>query len=349
MLVDGALAVAPATFARPRAESRLLVWPSTTAAPFADLPNALRRGDLVVVNDSGTLPASLRGVDAEGRAIEARLLSTPDVEGEAHAVLFGDGDYRTRTEDRPAPPPLGRDAALTLGSLHATVIAVLDHPRLVRLRFHERGAILMRALYIEGRPIQYAHVPEPLALWDVQNVYAGPAVSAELPSAGRPITFGVLEALSARGVRVVAITHAAGLSSTGDAALDAMLPLPERYWIDEAAAGAIEETRRRGARVIAVGTSVVRALEGAARSQKRALPRAESAITDLRIDRTHELRVVDAILTGVHAPGESHYELLEAFTASAELDDAFARAGSLGLLSHEFGDAILLWSARARS
>lgn len=329
--------VSPATTPRPRGESRLLVWKGarSDAVGFADLARSLAATDLVVVNDSATFPASLRGKDADGHELELRLTSAPDAHGEVIAVLFGAGDYRTRTEDRPAPPVLAANAELRFGKLHANVVARLDHPRLLRVRFGQRGSTLLHALYMEGRPVQYAYVPKPLALWDVQNVYAGPAVSAELPSAGYAMSFGVLESLRAKGVRVVALTHAAGLSSTGDAELDRRLPLPERYSIPEATLSAIRETRAAGGRVVAVGTSVVRALEASA------LSGAASGITDLRIDASHRLRVVSAILTGVHAPGESHYDLLEAFLPRRELDAAFTRASDLGLLGHEFGDAIL--------
>ena len=333
----------PATAPRARTASRLLAWSGDARAdaqPFASLGEVLREGDLVVVNDGGTLPASLAGKDARGRALEARLLSAPNAEGLANAVLFGAGDWRTKTEDRPAPPPVAPGATLTFGdagTLRAEVVALLDHPRLVTLRFVGERADVASALYREGRPIQYAYLAAPLALWDVQNVYSGPPVSAELPSAGYAITFSLLEALAARGIRVVALTHAAGISSTGDAALDARLPLPERYSIPEATLEAVRETHARGGRVVAVGTSVVRALESAA------LPNAPAeGITSLRIDRRHRLALVDAIVTGVHAPGESHYDLLEAFVGRAELDRAFARAEELGLLSHEFGDAMLL-------
>ncbi len=335
-------AVAPATTPRPRAASRLLVWQGarSEARPFDEIARALRPTDLVVVNDSGTFPASLRGKDSLGRDLELRLASPPDVAGEAVGVLFGAGDHRTRTEDRSPPPPVAPNAELRFGELHASVVSLLDHPRLVRVRFDERGSSLFRALYTQGRPVQYAYVPEPLALWDVQNVYAGPAVSAELPSAGYAISFAVLESLRAKGVRVVALTHAAGLSSTGDAALDARLPLPERYSIPDATASAVRDALAAGGRVVAVGTSVVRALEASA------LSGVTNGITDLRIDASHRLRVVSAILTGVHAPGESHYDLLEAFLPRRELDAAFTRSAELGLLGHEFGDAILFERAR---
>ncbi len=334
----------PATTPRARTATRLLAWSGDARAearPFAALGELLRPGDLVVVNDGGTLPASLTGTDPTGAAVEARLLSAPDAEGLANAVLFGAGDWRTKTEERPAPPRVAPGTVLTFAStLRAEVVALLDHPRLVRLRFLGERAEVVAELYRAGRPIQYAYLAAPLALWDVQNVYAGPPVAAELPSAGHAITFALLGELAARGIRVVALTHAAGISSTGDAVLDARLPLPEQYAIPAATLEAVRETRARGGRVVAIGTSVVRALESVA-----AAGAPLEGITSLRIDRAHRLALVDAIVTGVHAPGESHYDLLEAFVPRAELDRAFARAGELGLLTHEFGDAMLLRAA----
>jgi S-adenosylmethionine:tRNA ribosyltransferase-isomerase len=307
------------------------------ARPFADLAEVLVPGDLVVVNDAATFPASLHVRDRAGRALELRLLSLPDANGDANAVLFGAGDWRTKTEDRPPPPPVSPGDVLVGDALVGTVRALLDHPRLASVRFAGERAGVLAALYRAGRPIQYSYLKEPLALWDVQNVYGGSPVAAELPSAGYAITFALLERLAQRGVRVVALTHAAGLSASGDAALDARLPLPERYAVPAATLEAVRATRARGGRVIAIGTSVVRALETVA------MPGAPlEGITTLRIDGAHRLALVDAIVTGVHAPGESHYDLLEAFVGRAELDRAFARADALGLLTHEFGDAMLL-------
>ena len=123
-----------------------------------------------------------------------------------------------------------------------------------------------------------------------------------MPSAGRPLTARVIAELRARGVSVVAITHAAGLSSTGDPALDAVLTLPERTEVPDVTWAAVQAATR----VVAVCTSVVRALESAARGVR-------SGRTTLRIGPSTKLLAVDALLTNVHAPGESHWELLRAF------------------------------------
>ncbi len=132
-----------------------------------------------------------------------------------------------------------------------------------------RGDALWAALYREGRPVQYSYLAHDLPLWAVQTVYAARPWAFEMPSAGRPLSWEILLALRRKGVRWASLTHAAGLSSTGDPAIDAALPLAERYDIPAATVRAVADTRARGGRVIAVGTTVVRALEGAAVEGRR--------------------------------------------------------------------------------
>jgi S-adenosylmethionine:tRNA ribosyltransferase-isomerase len=213
-------------------------------------------------------------------------------------------------------------------------------PRLVRVVFDRAGDELWAAIYREGRPVQYSHLARELPLWAVQTAYAGRPFAFEMPSAGRPLSWEILLGLRRRGVRWAALTHAAGLSATGDPALDAALPLPERYVLPAATVAAVEETRARGGRVIAVGTTVVRALEGAAARGERL--RAGPGITGLRLSPAHRRRVVDGILSGVHAPGESHFELLGAFADLRLLRAAHAHAQARGLRPHELGDAMLI-------
>ena len=180
------------------------------------------------------------------------------------------------------------------------------------------------------------HAASPLELWDVQNRYASRPWAFELPSAGRPLTFEALFELERRGASVAAVTHAASISSTGSAELDARLPLPERYEIGEAAAESINGAER----VIAVGTSVVRALEGHASSAGRL--QAGAGETALRLSGNYDTRVVDGLLTGLHEPGTSHFELLEAFAPRPLLERAFGHAARTGYLQHEFGDSCLV-------
>jgi S-adenosylmethionine:tRNA ribosyltransferase-isomerase len=318
-----------------------------------DLPSLLFPGDLLVLNDAATLPASLSGRAPSGAPIEIRLAGPPAHESAGWpAVLFGAGDWRTRTEDRPPPEVLAPGDVITLGDpaghanpasagpLTAEVVAVSSlSPRLVELRFDRAGAELLAALYRIGRPIQYAYQDRDLALWSVQTAYAGPPWAVEMPSAGRPLSWNILAALRRRGVELAWLTHAAGLSSTGDPALDAALPLPEVYDIPRATALAVNRAASDGRRVIAVGTTVVRALEGAARSGRWA---GGTAVTDLVLDPGSALRVVDGIVTGIHAPGESHYRLIGAFAPAALLDAAWRHADARGYLQHELGDLCLI-------
>jgi S-adenosylmethionine:tRNA ribosyltransferase-isomerase len=311
------------------------------------LPSLLRVGDLMVLNDAATLPASLRGSSSHGE-IELRLCGAPrdGDRGRWLAVLFGAGSWRERTEDRPPPPAIAAGERIEIeppGSGHGLAARVVSvsgvSPRLVELCFDRTGAPLWSALFRLGRAVQYSHTRAPLPLWHVQTAFAGRPVAAEMPSAGRPLRLPLLRALRSRGIGVSSVTHAAGLSATGDPALDAALPLPEASLIPAATVAAIEQARKAGGRVVAVGTSVVRALEGAAMDGPL---RAGVSLRGERIGPDHVPRVVDGVLSGVHAPGESHFELLQAFAPRALLEHALAHASEAGYLGHEFGDATLI-------
>jgi S-adenosylmethionine:tRNA ribosyltransferase-isomerase len=213
-------------------------------------------------------------------------------------------------------------------------------PRLVELAFDVQGDALWAALYRAGRPIAYAYLDEALPLWAVQTVYAGRPWAFEMPSAGRPLSWEILLALRRRGVRWAALTHGAGLSATGDPQIDGALPLPERFDIPAATVAAIGETHASGGRVVAVGTTVVRALEGA--TAPTGALRSGLGETDLRIDAGHRPRVVDGILTGMHATAETHFALLGAFAPRELLGAALSAAEQSGFLTHELGDAMLV-------
>lgn len=313
-------------------------------ARMDDLPLLLQPGDLLVVNDAATLPASLRVRTGEGTPLELRLAGAAG-EGEWWAVAFGAGDWRQRTEDRLPPPPLAPGARLRAGpELQAEVVAVSDlSPRLLRVRFDRHGAALWSALYRWGRPVQYSYLDADLPLWHVQTPYRSRPWAVELPSAGRSLTASLFARLRARGVGVATLTHAAGLSSTGEAAIDERLPLPERYEVPALTVRAVDAARRAGARVVAVGTTVVRALESAAEGEGGL--RAGAGLSTLRLGPGARLRVVDGLLTGIHEPGTSHFDLLAAFAPRALIDAALGHAAAEGYLGHEFGDSMLVLRA----
>jgi S-adenosylmethionine:tRNA ribosyltransferase-isomerase len=363
---------------RPR-DARLLVVDACgqyTHAPRSRFIDFLKPGDLVVANDAATLPASLRGVHVpSGAAIEVRLAAWPRRRGghgdvdetrrgwptaDVHAfqaVVFGSGDHLMRTEDRPLPPLLVPGEHLLLGpgqsrryqrsdfttgaaSLSATIDAVLDHPRLVLLRFAGSSAEVWEGLARHGRPIQYAHVPAPLAMWDVWTPIASLPVAFESPSAGFVLDWRSIGEMRERGIAFATITLAAGISSTGDPELDRRLPFDEPYRVPESTASAIWRTQSSGGRIVAVGTTVVRALEHAGALD--GVVTAGDRIADLRLGPTTRLRIVDAILSGTHEPETSHYQLLRAFADDETLAGAGAALEAEGYRTHEFGDSVLI-------
>jgi S-adenosylmethionine:tRNA ribosyltransferase-isomerase len=322
------------------------------SVPRSSLIELLEPGDVVVANDAATLPASLHGVHVQtGAAIEVRLaarasLASADVL-RFHAVVFGAGDHRTRTEDRALPPPLQPGQRLQLGSLTAVIEQMLGHPRLVAIRFDNTAAEIWAGLARHGRPIQYAHMPQPLQLWDVWTPIAAQPVAYEPPSAGFALDWQLLAGFSSRDIVFATITHAAGISSTGDAELDRLLPFDEPYRIPAATEQVLHRACREGRRVVAVGTTVVRALEHSA-SRFGAVV-AGHGVADQRIGAQTRLRVVDAILSGTHEPGTSHYELLRAFALESTLSRADRVLDEGAFRTHEFGDSVLIFAANART
>jgi S-adenosylmethionine:tRNA ribosyltransferase-isomerase len=315
-------------------------WPRSA---FVQL---LQRGDLIVANDAATLPASLVGRHLpSGRRVEARLAASPALAVDRAvtftAVLFGLGDFRMRTEERPDPPAVRPGDRLTLGSLRAAVThLVLDHPRLVGLDFDGTAGEIWEGLGRYGRPIQYSHLSTPLAMWDTWTPIAGLPVAFEPPSAGFMLDWAAVASLAARGVNFATLTHAAGLSSTGDPQLDALLPFDEPYRIPASTAAAIAAARAGGGRIVAVGTSVVRALEHAAAANGTV--RSGAGLATNRIGALTQLRVVDAVFSGVHEPGTSHYELLRAFVDDPTLARMNGALHARDYRTHEFGDSVFI-------
>jgi S-adenosylmethionine:tRNA ribosyltransferase-isomerase len=308
-----------------------------------ELASLLSPGDLVVANDAATLPASLHGTHVvSGEPIEVRLAAWLSVHDPNRfvAIAFGAGDHRTRTEDRLSPPPFSAGDCLSLGPLTAVVEALYDHPRLLELHFPGNREAVLAGLAQHGRPVQYAHVPEPLALWDVWTGIAADPIAFEPPSAGFALDWRTLAALRERGIGFATLTHAAGISSTGDPELDLRLPFDEPFRIPDRTAATIDRAKSQGGRIVAIGTTVVRALESAAKADGGV--HAGDGVASGRIVRGTQLRVVDAILTGVHQSGESHFELLRAFADDAVLERISTALVAHGYRSHEFGDSVLI-------
>ena len=343
--------IAAATAPVPSRNRRMLVVEAggrVLHRPLGALVGMPRPGDLVIANDAATLPASLAGSHARtGAPIEVRLAGRRSLAAGAvdrfDAIVFGAGDWRTRTEDRLPPPRLVAGDRLVLGPLSARVESLLGRPRLVELVFDGTPDEIWAGLARHGRPIQYAHVPEPLALWDVWTPVAALPVAFEAPSAGFALSWQLVDAWRRRGVGFETLTHAAGISSTGDAELDRRLPFDEPYYIPEVTARAIAAARAAGGRVVAIGTTVVRALEASARRTGSVV--AGQGVARGRIGPSTELAVIDVLVSGVHEPGTSHFELLRAFVADATLARVGLALDARGYRGHEFGDTV--WLERA--
>lgn len=314
---------------------RLLVLPRfegpVVHTRFHELGRFLRAGDSLVVNTSRTLPAMLNAHDENGQPVEVRL-ATRRAEDRWDALLLRDRAQVGRTGMR---LDFGQDmSAQVLGPS-------AEHSFLWQVRFDRCCAELLDLVYRIGSPIRYAYAAESLPLDLYQTVYAAEPGSVEMPSAGRAFSWELLLHLQRAGVKVASLTLHTGLSSTRDAALDALHPnYEEEYSIPAETARAIEGCRSAGGRVIAVGTTVVRALETAAAPDCSL--RSGRGRTQLHIDSTHQLRIVDALLTGLHEPESSHLDLLSAFVQPDRLRPAYLEAVERGYLWHEFGDMNLI-------
>jgi S-adenosylmethionine:tRNA ribosyltransferase-isomerase len=317
-------------------------------ARITDLPEILQPGDLLVLNDAATIPASIRAWTKEGSSVEIRLVR------QAHgsdwlAVLLGEGDWRTPTELRDPPPSVSVGDYLEIAvNFAAEIVAVSDiSDRLVTVRFNRNEPEMWTGIYAWGRPIQYSYLKDNLALWSVQTVYAWRPAAMEMPSAGYSITWSILLGLKRKGIELASLTHAAGLSAVGHEELDERLPMPESFEIPERTAEAVENARRDNRRVIAVGTTVVRALEGCAAALDGRVM-AGRGQTDLVIDRSFRPSVVTGILTGIHDPTQSHFRLLHAFADESTLRRAWRHASDADYRCHEFGDSCLIHHLRPR-
>lgn len=323
-----------------RSEVRLLVSSERGHAhhAFAELPRLLRRGDLLVVNDSATLPAAL---PAEGPGGPFRLNL---------CTRFGPRLWLAeprRSAAEPGPVP-GLGAAVTVTVGGTPVRLVCPHPGLPRLWFAAAARPLDPVMEAVGDPIRYAYVPQVLPLEAYQTVFARRPGSAEMPSAGRPFTEPLLRRLRQRGVGIATLTLHTGVSSLelqADALERATL-FAEAFEVPPATARRVNHTRAAGGRVIAVGTTVVRALESVWDGQA---VRPARGFTRRFVRPGNGGASVDGLLTGLHDPGASHLAMLFAVAGRSLVHDAYAEAVAHGYLWHEFGDSHLLLPRTVRA
>jgi S-adenosylmethionine:tRNA ribosyltransferase-isomerase len=323
-----------------RDQVRLLVIDRETGrrthTRFDHIDEFLHAGDLLVFNSSRTLPASLRGCPAKvGPCIEARLAEHLPDDSWLVLLLCQNGD--------PFACGLREGLEINFGNdLTGKVIEKDERiPRLWQMRFSKTGTEFVNEIYRLGQPIRYEYVSAPWDLDYYQTVYAQEPGSAEMPSAGRAFTWKLLFDLKRHGIEMAYIVLHTGLSSYLDEDLDAAHHASEEeYLIGKSAAAKINRAHSRGRRVIAVGTTAVRALESASDHSGRLQP--GHSYTRLRIDEGYRLKVADGLLTGMHEPEASHLDLLAAFLPPDEIRTAYEEAVELKYLWHEFGDLNLI-------
>lgn len=295
----------------------------------------LRPGDLLVFNSSRTLPAALDGCEVSGPCMEIRLAQHLPDDSWLALLLCQQGE----------PFACGLRSGMQINFGQGLTGTVYDRDpqisRLWKLRFSKSGTELVDLIYRLGRPIRYEYVSAPWDLDYYQTVYAKEPGSAEMPSAGRAFTWNLLFDLKRRGIEAAYILLHTGLSSYMDDDLDAQHPASEEeYLISKAAAEAINRTHHQGGRVIAVGTTVVRALESVA--DATGTVQAGHGYTRLHITAGHALKTVNGLLTGLHEPEASHLDLLTAFLPAEKIQASYAEAVQQHYLWHEFGDLNLI-------
>ncbi|CAN5560735.1 S-adenosylmethionine:tRNA ribosyltransferase-isomerase [soil metagenome] len=327
----------PEAAGRPREDVRLLVSVGTEEpvdTHLGFLAAHLRPGDLLVVNTSATIPAALDGVRADGEPVAVHL-STP----------LPDGTWLVEVRRRVdgTTEPYGRTMA-------GEVVTLPDGGRLVgRAPWQTSTRLTVAELELPGpvlpylarwgHPIRYRHVPVPWTISTYQTVFADRPGSAEMPSASRPFTAEVVTRLVSAGVGITPLTLHTGVSSLEEHED----PYPERFDVPASTAERVADTRAHGGRVIALGTTAVRALESAVDADGS--PHAASGWTDRVISPAAPPVLVDGLITGWHEPRSSHLRMLEAIAGRPALALAYERAVCAGYRWHEFGDLHLILPA----
>ncbi|MFD8206585.1 S-adenosylmethionine:tRNA ribosyltransferase-isomerase [Streptomyces sp. NPDC059695] len=325
---------------RGRDDVRLLVSRGTAVSHhvFGELPALLRAGDVLVVNTSATLAAAVDGrvgPEPGGEPVVVHFSTRGDDGRWAVELRAPDGAGSTR--------PRGGGPAGAVVRLPGGARLVLGEPLAPgsgRLWWAGADADVPGLLGRYGRPIRYGYTERDQPLSAYRTVFARPSPdgsgSAEMPSAGRPFTARLVAELAGRGVRIAPLSLHTGVAS----AEAHEPPYPERFEVPAATAAVVNGARAGGRRVIAVGTTVVRALESAAGAD--GVVAARAGWTDLVVTPARGVRVVDGLLTGLHEPEASHLLMLEAVAGRPALRSAYAAAVRGRYLWHEFGDVHLL-------
>ncbi len=296
---------------------------------FGDLPRLLSPGDLLVVNTSATLPAALTGM-LDGQSVFVHLSTR--LRGEAWVIELRGNDLA-----RHRRPPLPGVVELP-GHAEARLLEAYEGSARLTVAQITASEPIESYLRRYGQPIRYAHDDRARPIADYQTVFARHPGSAEMPSAGRPFTSRLITDLATSGVLFAPVTLHAGVSSLEQGER----PYPERYEVPASTARLVNAVRTWGGRVIAVGTTVVRALETVAAPDGTVV--AADGSTGLVVTPERGLRAIDGLITGWHEPQSSHQHLLEAAAGTGLLRRSYDAARACGYRWHEFGDSHLIIS-----
>jgi S-adenosylmethionine:tRNA ribosyltransferase-isomerase len=299
-------------------------------ARFTDLPRLLHPGDLLVVNTSATIPA----------AFDAQLPDGDPVVVHLSGALPGDvWLVEVRRPRDGATAPLHVDHPLDVGLLAGGTVRLLapfaDSARLWLARVEVAGPVLEYA-YAHGRPIRYGHVAHDWPLDAYETIFAREPGSAEMPSASRPFTDAVVTDLVTRGVLLAPLVLHTGVSSLEGGER----PYPERYRVPGTTAATVNAAHEGDGRVVAVGTTVVRAL--ATVTDEHGTVHPGDGWTETVVTPEMPVASVDGLVTGWHEPESTHLMMLEAFAPAPTLRRAYDAALASGYLWHEFGDSHLI-------
>jgi S-adenosylmethionine:tRNA ribosyltransferase-isomerase len=299
-------------------------------ATFRDIRGFLNPGDVLVVNISSTIPASLPATGSIGPFL--LNLSTD----------FGAGLWLAEPRwgvDQPGPLPLHPGETIRVAGKIARLIS--PYPGIERLWWVHFPLEISHLLKRYGRPIRYGYLDREFPLDAYQTLFSRIPGSAEMPSAGRPFTKGVLEQLTAGGVQIAEVVLHTGVSSLElePDPMDASPIYPEPYHVPHATALAVNQARARGSKVVAVGTTTVKALESAWADEQ---VRASSGFTRLFLHPGRGVKSVNGLLTGLHDPRTTHLALLTCLIDPLSLRSAYQEAIREGYLWHEFGDSHLI-------
>ena len=319
-----------------RDEVRLMVAArgdgAITHASFRELPKFLDAGDLLVVNTSATLPAAVSARRADGGGARVHFATrAPHLPEEDWWVV----EIRSADGAHPGAGRPGERLTLAGGAGLEIVAPYASGARLLLARV-DAGEAVPAYLARHGEPIRYGYVADRWPLEAYQTAYATVPGSAEMPSAGRPFTAELITALVAGGVAVAPVVLHTGVSSPEGHEP----PYPERYEVPAATARLVNAVRDWGGRVIAVGTTVVRALETVADPGGTVRP--GSGWTNLIVTPDRGVSAVDGLLTGWHEPEASHFQMLEAVAGAELIERSYHAALEHGYLWHEFGDSQLI-------